>query len=157
VRGLDLGQPFSEGGSFQSVVPGTPPGANTNFVLTLDSRWVWRIIGCVFTLTTDANVANRYVTLEYAQNDGVSNTVNAAGVLVLAGSTQRFAGSMYRGVAEWNTGSDVLFPLLPVWLYGGSTVSILVANKQVGDTLTVIRFVVDRVPSDVFNRPAEYV
>lgn len=153
MSGYALGQPASVGPSFQSIIPGSPPAAGANFTLALDSRWVWRVTGCVFTLTTSAVAANRYVTLEYAENDGVSNTVNAAGVVVLAGSTQRFAGSMFRGVAEWNTGSDVLFPLFPKYLYGGSTVSILVASIQAADTLTAIRFVVDRFPTDPEQYP----
>lgn len=148
MSGYALGQAYGSGAEVSSVIRGTDPGANTNFVLTLDSRWSWRIVACSFTLTTDANIANRYVTMEYAQDDGTVNVINAAAVLVTASSTARFSGSLTRGVAEWNTGTDVLFPLCPVWLFGGSTVSIIVGTKQAGDTLTKIRFVVDRIQTD---------
>lgn len=149
MRGFDLTQGLASGLGNQVVIRPANPGAGNNLSIALDSRWVWRLSSCVFTLTTSATVANRYVTVEYAEDTGASASVNAASVLVLAGSTQRFAGSAQRTVAEWNTGTDVLFPLDPVFMYPGGTLQILVAGIQVGDTLTAIRFIVERFSTDV--------
>jgi hypothetical protein len=38
-------------------------------------------------------------------------------------------------------------------MFGGSILTITVGSIQVGDTLTKIRFVFDRVPSDAENVP----
>jgi hypothetical protein len=153
VSGYALGQEYGYGRSFQSVVRGTNPAAGASFSLTLDSRWVWRCVSAVFTLTTDANVANRYVTLECTSDDGASYAVSGAAVVFTAGGTARFVGSLTQGVAEWNTGTDAFFHLAPVWMFGGTVLTITVGSIQVGDTLTKIRFVFDRVPTDEFNVP----
>lgn len=145
MRPFDLTQPLSFGVGNQIVLAGANPSAGSNFSLQLDSRWVWRLKSCVFTLTTSATVANRYATLEYAEDTTSSCSVMAASVLVLAGSTQRFCGSSDRTIAEWNTGTDVLFPLDKLFMFGGGTLQILVSGIQVGDTLTKIRFVVERL------------
>lgn len=148
-----LGQPFGEGASYESLIVGAAPGANTNFALPVDGRWVWRPVSCVFTLTTDANVAARYVTVEARDGDGAPFTVDGAGVTVAASSTQRYAGSVSRTVAEWATGTDVLFPLTPVFLYAGWTYSIIVTNKQAGDALSALRFIFDRFPTGAGELP----
>jgi hypothetical protein len=153
VTGYALGQASGYGRSFQSVVRGVNPAAGASFSLTLDSRWVWRCVSAVFTLTTDANVANRYVTMEATQDDGASYAVSAPAVVFTAGGTARYVGSISQGVGEWNTGTDAFFHLAPVWMFGGSILTITVGSIQVGDTLTKIRFVFDRVPSDAENVP----
>lgn len=155
MSGYALTQPYSEQRGFQSVVPGVNPAAGANLVLTLDSRWVWRLISCVFTLTTDATVANRYVTVEYQQDAQVPYCINAAAVVFTANGTQRYAGAINQTVAEWNTGTDVLFRLAPLYLFGGNTVTIRNLNAGAADTLTLIRFVFERFPTDQFNIPVE--
>jgi hypothetical protein len=148
-----LAQPYGFGLGFQSPITGVKPAAGANFSLAIDARWRWRIVTAVFTLVTDANAANRYVTLEYQDGSGVALVVDAAAVVVTANSTQRFAGSTARGVAEWAANTDVLFPLTPVFLDGGGALTINVANKQVTDQLSAIRFLVDRFPTDLENYP----
>lgn len=112
--------------------------------MLLSPLYVWRVKSCVFTLTTDSNAANRYVTLETAFGDGITNWVNAASVTVSANSTQRFVGSSDRTIAEWNTNTDVLFPIDKAFIRDGTTLKINVQNVQVGDTLTKIYFIFDR-------------
>ncbi len=130
------------------------PGAAQAATFTVDGRGLRRLNTIVFTLTTDANVANRYVTVEYRGGDGLAYCVNAAAVVVLAGSTQRFAGSIGRGVSEWATGTDVLFPLDDVFLYASDVLRVGVSGVQAGDTLTAIRGVLERFPVDRYDLPA---
>lgn len=155
AQGYALGQPYSDGLSTQQVVLGSNPGANTNFTLLNDARWIWRPVSCVFTITTDANVANRYVTIEMADGGARSYAVSAAAVVVTASTTQRFCGTILRGTSEWNTGTDVLFPLSPVFLWPGDTFKITIGSIQAGDTITNIRFVFDRFPTGNTDEPGE--
>jgi hypothetical protein len=142
-----LGQPYNAGLGYEHWVRGVNPAGGANFSLALSGFARHRLIACVFTLTADANAANRYVTVEYLLDDNTPFLLGAAAVTVSANSTQRFAGNMYRGEAEWAANTDVIFPLLPIWLDGGWTLKINVAAIQAGDTLTLIRFLFDRFPT----------
>lgn len=142
-----LTQPFGLGRGYQHPTTAAPPAAGQNFTTQLDSRYRWRYVSCVFTLTTDVNAANRYVVVEYLAGNGNAEVADAAAVVVTASSTQRYCGSVSRSVAEWAANTDVLFPLTPVFLDGGGTLQIRVAGIQAGDTLTLIQFVFDRFPT----------
>lgn len=141
---VELVQPYAVGGAIQWTLRGTPPGAGNNFTLPIDSAWVWRLTVCTFTLNTSGAAANRYATVQQIGGDTLPYRVDGAGVVVTAGSIQRFSGSMYRGSAEWATGTDVFFPLTPIFLRGGDSLAINVANIQAGDSLTAIYLTFDR-------------
>lgn len=157
MSGYALGQPYGYGLAFEQVILGANPAAGSNFVLTIDARWVWVPVSAVFTLTTDANVANRYVTVEYAQDGQNPYAVSGAAVVFTANGTQRYAGDRARGVAEWNAGTDVLFGLAAGYLRGGSTFTIRVGSIQVGDTLTKIVLTFDKYPTDPTNIPGDQI
>lgn len=145
--GSTLTEPYGVGLGFRQIIKGTSPAAGSSFTLAVDPRYVTRILTCLFTLSTDANAANRYVTVEALDGNGNSFAAEAAGVVVTANTTsQRFAGSVTRGVAEWAANTDVLFPLWRHMLKGGETVKINVAAIQAGDTLTAITFAVEQYP-----------
>jgi hypothetical protein len=153
MSGYALGQPISFGKTFQRIIVGANPAAGSGFTLKIDPIWSWRLVSSVFTLTTDANVANRYVTVESQDSGGNAYAVSAPAVLVTAGGTFRFVGSINQGVGEWNTGTDALFRLTPVIMRGGDQLVIAVGNIQVGDTLTKIRFTFDLAPTNPDDFP----
>lgn len=148
-----LVQEYGAGQGFEEVVKGTNPTAGLIYSHNLDSRYRTRLVSAVFTLTTDANAANRYVTVENQDGDGNTITVSSAAVTVSANSTQRFAGSLIRGHSEWAANTDVLFPILPSFMSGGTVLAIVVANIQAGDALTKIRWIFDRFPTDLDRWP----
>ena len=150
---LAVTQPYGAGLGIQEPFRIASPGANTNATYQADGYGLRKLLSLVFTLTTDSNVANRYVTVEYQGKDGNAFAVSAAGVTYPASATQRYAGSAFRGEAEWAPNTDVLFPLLPVLLYPGDVLKIVVANIQAGDTLTAIRGVMERFPLDAQQLP----
>lgn len=150
---LAVTQPFGVGLGIQEPFRIAAPGADTNAIYQADGYGLRRLLSLVFTLTTDSNAANRYVTVEYQGKDGLAFVVNAAAVTVAASSTQRFAGSYGRGEAEWAANTDVLFPVTPVILSPGDVLKIVVTNIQAGDTLTAIRGVMERFPLDIANLP----
>lgn len=153
MSGYLLGQEYGHGRTFQhTIIPGTSvdtaaPAAGASYTYTVTPWDRMRLVFCTFTLATDVNAANRYVTIEYPGADGVSVLTDAATVVVTANTTaQRFVGTIFRGTAEWNTNTDVFFPLSGIWLEVGRTVVINVANIQAGDQLSKIRLTFDSTP-----------
>lgn len=140
-----LSLPSDYGYGWEEVVPVTAPGANTNASIPIPGQYASRLLSAVFTLTTDATVASRYVTLTYTDGNGNVVAVMGAAVTVTAGSTQRYSGDCFRTVAEWNTGTDVFFPIQPLVLKPGYTIGINIGSKQAGDTLTGIQLVMQRL------------
>src|SRR5690349_17066636 len=120
-------------------VAGAAPGANTNFSLSIDAFFVQVLRTIRFTLTTDANAANRIVTVDYVTGDNLVACSNGAGVLVTASTTATFQGRSNQGFSDFtSSGTDltpIYFGVEPVLLPGPWKVQINVANKQAGDTL----------------------
>lgn len=153
--GFTAGQPLSIGVTQQRRFVGKAPSAGSSFSLTFGALFTHRLIGCVFTVSTDANAANRLVTVEYLEQDTIPFNLGGAGLVLTANTTaQRFCGSMYRGVAEWAANTDVSFPLCPIWMHPASTVTINITGIQTGDTITNIVFVTDAIPQSEAQRVA---
>lgn len=153
--GYMLGQPTGYGITQQSTIasginPGAAkPAAGANFSFTCQPYDRWRLVAARFTLTTDANVADRYVTIDYLDGTGTAVASDGAAVAVTAGTTsQVFTGSINRGTSEWNNASAVFFPLSGLWIEAGQVVKITVANIQAADQLDKIRFTFDRWPEN---------
>jgi hypothetical protein len=147
VSSFALGQPHGFGRSFQRTRRGLNPAAGSSYVVSLDSNYRHVLVHAVFTLTTAATVANRYTTVQYTYGDGVPAWVNAAAVVQTASSAQRYVGSKDRGTSEWNAGTDVLFPIAPMYLDGGGTFSINVASMAGADQLSAIYLTFDLYPT----------
>jgi hypothetical protein len=150
-----LGQPASAGLTQQSTIYAgitagvSKPAAGANFTFTCQPYDRWRLIAARFTLTTDANVADRYPTIEYLGVNNLTFMTDGPPVAVTANSTsQVFAGSLHRSVSEWNNASDVFFPLSGLWLESGSKIQIAIANIQVADQIDLIRLTFDRWPEE---------
>lgn len=153
MSGYLLGQEYGHGRTFQhTVIPGTSvdtaaPAAGASYTYIVKPWDRMRLVFCTFTLATDANAANRYTTIEYPGPDGVSVLADGATVVLTANTAaQRFIGAYQRGTAEWNTNTDVFFPLSGIWLEVGRTIVINVANVQAGDQLSKIRLTFDVTP-----------
>lgn len=149
MRGVSaLTQPFGSALGYQFPFVGTSPAAGASFSLTINGEFVHRLLALVFTLTTDANAANRYVTVECRGKDGLAFSVSSPAAAVSANSTQRFAASAWKAVPAFDSTTDLFFPLDAVFLYPGDVLAIVVASVQAGDTLTAIRGVEERFPLD---------
>jgi len=153
VSGYLLGQEYGHGRTFQHTVvagvdPTAPaPVAGASYTYKVGPWDRMRLVFCTFTLATDANAANRYVTIEYPGINGVSVLADGASVTVSANtSAQRFVGSLRRGPAEWNTNTDVFFPLSGFWAPVGQSIVINIANVQVGDQLSKVTMTFDSTP-----------
>lgn len=117
------------------VVLGTTPAAGASFSLTTPGRPGWLLLAVTFRLVTDANVADRAVTVDYDDGNGSLFGSNGFGAVVTANTTELFAFQANVGQAAWNTQGQAFVPLLPVEFQGGQKLQINVLNKQATDQL----------------------
>lgn len=120
------------------VVLGTAPAAGANFELVTPGRPGWLLVAVTFRLVTDANVADRGVTVDYDDGNGSLFGSNGFGAVVQATTTQLFAFQANVGQAAWNTKGQTFAPLLPVEFQGGQKLQINVLAKQATDQLDKI-------------------
>lgn len=136
---------FSYGRGAQNVVPVATPAAGATQSVTVPGEYVYRVLAARVSLTTDANAANRLLTLDYVDPRGNTYVQNGAGLVVTANtSAQVFQWSRGRTVAEWAANTPVFCPLDSVFLAPGWVIRWNVANIQVGDTLTALRLLVEQ-------------
>lgn len=117
------------------VVLGTTPAAGASFSLTTPGRPGWLLVAVTFRLVTDANVADRAVTVDYDDGNGSLFGSNGFGAVVTANTTELFAFQANVGQAAWNTQGQAFVPLLPVEFQGGQKLQINLKNVQAGDQL----------------------
>jgi hypothetical protein len=120
------------------------PAAGGGFTVEVPGAVLWRPVALVFTQVNAAAVASRYTTVSYQQGSGVVLAVNAAPVLTTTGETWRFVGSAWRTVSEWNTGTDILFPLAPILLDDECSIVVAIASANAGDQLSGITLTVEQ-------------
>jgi hypothetical protein len=146
-----LVESFASERGFVDFFSPASPAAGANFSFTtggLGADYV-RLIAVVATLTTDANVANRLFALDYITGRSTTAVRNAATVLVTANTSATvYQWDTAHSVSEWNTGTPVYAPLLPMIFTTNWTIQLTVDNKQVGDTITAITFVLEKFYAD---------
>src|SRR2546429_9364506 len=127
---------------------GTPPAAGANFIFACDGRARRLFKSLVFNVSLANAGANRLVTVEYRGKDALPFSVNEATTLQVINTSERYSGSIAYTVSDFNTGTDLMFPLDPVYLEPGDTLNIIIAGIDAGDTITNIRGVLDYFPLD---------
>lgn len=112
-----------------------------------------RVLAATATLTTDANAANRLVSLDYLKQGGATYVRNFAGLVVTANTTAlRFVWNSAWHVSEWATNTPVIIPVLSMQVPPGIAIRFTVDNVQVGDTLTGLTLTVARLEADAGER-----
>lgn len=130
---------------FPDHVLGVQPAAGAGFVFPLDATWDWRFVSCRFTLATDVNAANRFVSVDYCDSEGTVWIRNAAALVLTANTAaQEFDFLAGRGASEWAANTPILSALEKVWLPRAWQLRINVANVQAGDQLAAIRMYVEK-------------
>jgi hypothetical protein len=125
------------------------PAAGANATFTDGLSWVFRVVAATAQLDTDANAANRLLSLDYLKTGGPTYLRNAAPVLVTASQVaQVFEWAKSRSVSEWNTGTPIFVPVEPLWLTAGMTVRFTVDAIQATDQLSNVRLIVEVHPAD---------
>jgi len=130
-------------GLFRSVA-GTDRAANTEITETVPSNVTWRFISMVFTLVTDANVANRNVHMRVT--DGTNLLAETTSAQNQAASLTRVY-SILAGVRPQDTSEDDnIANNLPgdMFLPEGFTIETSTTNLQVGDDFGAPRLFVEQ-------------
>jgi hypothetical protein len=108
-----------------------------------------RVLAARVTITTDANVANRVVALDFIDARAVTRVRNAPSGFVAASQTnQVIQWDQAHTVSDWNTGTMAFVPLVDVILTPGWKVQLTVDAIQAGDQLSAVSFVVEAFYAD---------
>ena len=115
------------------VVPQAAPAAGSEFVVASGGGTYWRLISLRFILTTDANAANRIVTLLADDNSDAfwQNGISGAQV-----ATTAQAYSVTTGANNFGAGAAIRpigWPDAGLWLYPGWRLRSLTEAIQAGD------------------------
>lgn len=140
----DLDSPVLRRQSPPQLVTNETTTTGANFQQAVNDGLWWRLIGIFVRLTPDANAANREVTIEYRDQNGNVYARNGAAVTVPASDTTEFYFSAFRTTDEWEVNSTVLVQLDPIIIPPGHSFNIVVVNVQAGDTLTRLRYLVEK-------------
>ena len=148
-----LGQPYSYGRSFQLVKLGAAPAVGSNFSLTIDANFVWRLVAAQFTFAADANVANRQVTIDRQDSGGgLIESVGLGAVVAANGSAVVRASRAYTTSLAVTNG-DHFCPVPVSFFQGGEKLALTAGSIQAGDAFTLIRFLFDVFPTDPERYP----
>jgi hypothetical protein len=146
VEGSDLeyARPQKYAPTPLEIVKGDTPAAGANFSLTSPGRPGWKLVAVLFRLVTDANVANRSVTVDCDDGNGTLFLSNGIQGVVTANTTALFSFAAGRAISEANVNNQVFAPLQPAEFMGGQKLQINVLNKQAGDQLDRVVLVFER-------------
>jgi hypothetical protein len=134
--------------SWVDVINIGSPAVATGMSRTVSGEYVEQPIALLFTFTTDANVANRSVRVEYDDGNGTIFWSDGSGAVVQAGTTSRWRFSSERAAADWDQNNFVFAPLPNVPLFGGQKLQINLTSAQAGDQLSAIVLTVRRCLSN---------
>lgn len=140
--------PFRYDEAWIDYVDVAQPAAGANKSFTVPGEFGVRVLAARATLTTDANAANRLMSLDFVSANSVTRVRNCAGVVWTANTTaQTFVWNCAWAVSEWAANTPVLIPVNELLLPPGWLVQFTVDNKQVGDQLASLSLVVLKVPT----------
>lgn len=124
----------------QSVVSVSNPAAGADFSYTVPTGSFYRLIAVNYTLTTDANVANRLGRVRVKR--GTPTIAVAAGAAVVAAGSTRVYFWNLGTVANTVTATSDISPLVGFpTLVAGDVIDSFLLNKQVGDQLSTVTLV----------------
>jgi hypothetical protein len=105
-----------------------------------------RVLAATATVSTDANAANRVVSLDFLKPSGAVYVRNLPGLVVVANTTsQAFVWNRAWHVAEWATNTPVMVPVQSMQVPAGMVIRFTIVNIQAGDTLTGLTLTVARL------------
>jgi hypothetical protein len=128
---------------------GTSPVVATDFTQTVDGAFYARLVGVFVRLVTDGNAANRQVVVEYRDQGANRYDVSGPNATQAATLTVDYCFSAYAPEEKTAVDGTTIVPLHPLLLLPTDSFRIHVANVQVGDQLSRIRFTWERFYSDV--------
>lgn len=141
-------EPFAVGLGFADWIDVPTPAAGLTASVTVEGQWYMRVLAARLTITTDANAANRLISLDFINGRGITYVQNAAAVVVTASTTaQVFEWDIGRTVSEWNTNTPVWSPLQNFLMPPSFTVKFNVTSIQATDAISALRLWVEKFPT----------
>jgi len=129
-----------------SRIPNPAAGANATYVFE-QARAV-RLLAARATVTTDANAANRIVSLDFLPAGAFVALRNLPAVAITASTTgQQVEWGTQYGQWDVNTNTPLVVPLTDEWMPGPLAVRFTLDNIQAGDTLTALSIVAQVIPA----------
>jgi hypothetical protein len=129
-------------------VIGQNPAAGAHFVFNVDGQQYVNLVSLTVRLVASAAVAAREVVVQYRDTDGNVWVQNGINTTVTAGNTaDYFFGAFIPEVVATVNGSS-LVPLAPILLPPTWNIRVFVANIDVADQLSRIRFILERYYSN---------
>jgi hypothetical protein len=142
-------QPFGYRTGYPDWLDVPTPAAGATASVTVDGRWWLRVLAARLTITTDATVANRYISLDFIDGRGNTRLKNGASVLVTASTTaQAFEWQGNLNFANWAAGTPVFCPLAPWFLPPSWVVKFNVASIQATDAISGLSLWVEKFQTD---------
>jgi len=137
--------PATYGTAYPAWYTVTTPAAGAQQTFSIDGRWQTRVLAAMLSITTDANVADRIISLDYVDNNGVTWLKNGSSALVPASQTAvQFVWDSHRAVSDWNTGTPVFVPCAPWFLPAGWTIKFAVSGIQATDAISGLKLWVEQ-------------
>jgi hypothetical protein len=136
--------PLERYGLVPVVEPAASPAAGASFVFDIEGRYYLRLLTLAFTVVTSADVADRYIALEYRNAANQRFAVFGAPVAQTAGTTTEYLFNAWQNQAEWPVSAGVIVQLGPILLPPGYDFAITATNMAATDAISAVRFMAER-------------
>jgi hypothetical protein len=124
------------------------PAAGANASVQVPGQFGYRVLAALATLTTDANAANRLVSIDVINANSSTRVRNPVAATIPASQTnvKLVWNGAYHAAASITNGPQIA-PILDLLVPASWSIQVTVDNKQVGDQLASVSLVVLKVPT----------
>lgn len=124
------------------------PSAGANAAVIVPGQFGFRVLAALATITTDANVANRLVSLDVINANTSTRLRNPVNATIPASQTnvKLVWNSAYHAAATITNGPQIA-PVNELLVPSSWSIQFTVDNKQVGDQLASLSLIVLKVPT----------
>lgn len=129
---------FNHGRGFPQASVVANPAVATGISYRVGSSYWERLLSLAFTLVTDANAANRTVTLSILNEDGLTAAAVPTAAVQAASLTRVYTYLPNVSVASGPVGSNYLTPLPQMFLPPMWTVAVTIGAVQAGDQISAV-------------------
>lgn len=124
------------------------PAAGANASLIVPGQFGYRVLAALASLTTDANAANRLVSLDVINANSSTRLRNPAPASIPANTTgQKYVWNDAYATGTSITNGPMVIPVNGLLVPASWSIQITIDNKQVGDQLSSVSLVVLKVPT----------